>query len=172
MILKKHINNTARILMNIPKRPNVNGPCGIYVLLVKMLGKKARTNDVELKIIKEPTKSWNAVLLPRGIAPRPVPKRAQNKVAGIGQLSFSLTMEKNCAKGVALSRAKVHQIREMVKTVPIVQIMRERKIINRRPKVAPLLLLVACAYTSARGKEPLLFRTASRSEMPYKMAIA
>ena len=131
----------------------------------------ARTNDMVLRIIKEPTKSWNAVLLPRGMAPRAVPKRAQNRVAGMGQLSFSSTIEKKREKGVALSRASVHQIREMVRTVPIVQIMREQKIIKRRPNVAPLLL-VACAYTSARGKEPLLLRTASRFEMPYNMAMA
>jgi hypothetical protein len=96
-----------------------------------------------LKMIKEPTKSWNAVSLPRGIAPRPVPKMAQNRVAGIGQLSLSSTIEKKCANGVALSRASVHQMREMVRTVPITQIIREQKIMKRRPNVAPLLLLVA-----------------------------
>lgn len=169
--MKKHINTTAAILIAMPKRPNVNGPAGMYLLLVKIFGKKARTNDMVLKMIKEPTKSWNAVLLPRGIAPRAVPKRAQNRVAGMGQLSLSSTMEKNWAKGVALSRASVHQMREMVRTVPITQIIREQKIIKRRPNVAPLLL-VACAYTSARGKEPLLERTALRSETPYNIAMA
>jgi hypothetical protein len=137
-----------------------------------IFGAMARTNDMVLKIIKEPTKSWNAVRLPRGMAPRAVPKRAQNRVAGMGQLSLSSTREKKREKGVALSRASVHQIREIVRTVPIVQIIRELKIIKRRPNVAPLLLLVACAYTSARGKEPLLSRTEVRFEMPYNIAMA
>jgi len=143
----------------------------MFLLLVTIFGAIAKTNDMVLKIIKEPTKSWKAVLLPRGMAPRAVPKRAQNRVAGMGQLSFSSTMEKKRAKGVALSRASVHQIREMVRTVPIVQIMREQKIIKRRPNVAPLLL-VACAYSSASGNEPLLLTTASRSEIPYNIAMA
>lgn len=34
-----------------------------------------------------------------------------SKVAGTGQLSFSLTWEKVLAKGVALSRARDHQMR-------------------------------------------------------------
>jgi len=34
-----------------------------------------------------------------------------SKVAGTGQLSFSLTWEKVLAKGVALSRARAHQMR-------------------------------------------------------------
>ncbi len=141
------------------------------LLFVKMFGRMASTNDIVLKIIKEPTKSWNAVLLPRGMAPRALPKMAQNRVAGMGQLSRSSTIEKKREKGVALSRASVHQMREMVRTVPITQIIREEKIMKRRPKVAPLLL-VACAYTTARGKEPLLESTALRSEMPYNMAMA
>jgi hypothetical protein len=118
----------------------------MFFLLVTIFGAMARTNDMVLRIIKEPTKSSNAVWLPRGMAPRAVPKRAQNRVAGMGQLSLSSTREKKLAKGVALSRASVHQIREIVRTVPITQIIREEKIIKRRPNVAPLLL-VACAYT-------------------------
>jgi hypothetical protein len=42
---------------------------------------------------------------------------------------------------------------------------------NRRPNVAPSLP-VACLYTSARGNEPLLLITASRSLMPYRIVMA
>jgi hypothetical protein len=117
----------------------------MFFLPVKICGKMASTNDVVLRIIKEPTKSWNAVLLPRGMAPRPVPKRAQKRVAGMGQLSFSSTIEKKRAKGVALSRARVHQMRAMVRMVPITQIIRDAKMMKSRPNVAPLLPFVACA---------------------------
>ena len=46
-----------------------------------------------------------------------------------------------------------------------------RNTMKRRPNVAPSLP-VACLYTSASGKDPLLLMTASRSEMPYKIVIA
>lgn len=49
--------------------------------------------------------------------------------------------------------------------------MIERKMISRSPNVAPLLP-VACIYTTARGKEPLLLMTAVRSVMPYMIAMA
>jgi hypothetical protein len=96
---------------------------------------------------------------------------AQNRVAGIGQLSFLSTSEKKCANGVALSRASVHQMRALVRRTPITQIIREQNIIKRRPNVAPWLL-VACEYTAARGKEPLLLSTSSRFETPYIIAMA
>lgn len=53
----------------------------------------------------------NAVLLPSWIAPKQVHRIAARRVAGTGQLSFSLTREKKPEKGVALSRARAHQIR-------------------------------------------------------------
>jgi hypothetical protein len=139
--LKKIISTTAAILIVIPKRPNVNGPGGMFFLPVKMFGAMASTNDDVLRIIKDPNKSVNAVSLPSGMAPSAVPKTAQNSVAGIGQLSLSSTCEKNFAKGVALSRARVHQMRAMVRMVPITQIRREQKMMKRRPKVAPSLLV-------------------------------
>lgn len=55
--------------------------------------------------------------------------------------------------------------------VPIVQIKIETNTMNSSPKVPPLLP-VACAYTTAIGKDPLLFVTASRSEIAYITAIA
>ena len=58
-----------------------------------------------------------------------------------------------------------------VRKVPSTHIIIERKMINRRPNVAPLLP-VACEYTTASGKEPLLVTTASWSFMPYIIAIA
>ena len=62
-------------------------------------------------MMKEPTKSVNAVLLPSWIAPKAVHRIAARMVAGTGQLSFSFTCEKKPEKGVALSRASAHQIR-------------------------------------------------------------
>lgn len=58
-----------------------------------------------------------------------------------------------------------------VRKAPSTQIMMDKKIINSRPKVAPLLP-VAWEYTTARGKEPLLLTTAVRSVIPYKIAMA
>lgn len=145
MILKKIIKITAVALIGTPQRPNQNGPGGTFFLFVNKCGPIARAYEVVVKIMNEPARSKNAVLLPRGIAPRPVQSIAQSKVAGTGQLSFSSTREKKCENGVALSRARVHQMRPTVKKVPITQIMRERKIMRRSPKVAPLLPLVACA---------------------------
>ena len=43
--------------------------------------------------------------------------------------------------------------------------------INKRPNV-PAALPVAWAYIAARGKDPLLETTASKSLMAYRMAIA
>jgi len=78
----------------------------------------------------------------------------QSKVAGIGQLSLSLTWEKTPENGVALSLARAHQIRPTCKTqhewqalgkvhtvrkVPSTQIMMERNRMSNSPKVAPLL---------------------------------
>jgi hypothetical protein len=39
---------------------------------------------------------------------------------------------------VALSRARVHHVRPTVRKVPIRQGVRERKMMKRRPKVAPV----------------------------------
>ena len=63
-----------------------------------------------MRIMKEPTKSEKAVLLPIWIAPKAVHRMAARRVAGTGQLSFWLTWEKKPEKGVALSRARAHQI--------------------------------------------------------------
>lgn len=64
-----------------------------------------------VRMMKEPTRSVNAVLLPSWIAPKQVHRKAARTVAGTGQLSFSFTREKKAEKGVALSRARAHQIR-------------------------------------------------------------
>lgn len=60
-------------------------------------------------------------------------------VAGIGQLRFSLTWEKKPENGTALSRARAHHVLPTVRKVPIRHGARERKMINSRPKVAPVL---------------------------------
>ena len=87
----------------------------------------ARAYDMVVRMMKDPTKSVNAVLLPNWMAPKAVHRMAssqlatfnglgqgnlpQRTVAGTGQLSCSLTREKKPEKGVALSRANAHQIR-------------------------------------------------------------
>ena len=78
------------------------------------------------------------------MAPKAVVIRPVNTVAGMGHDRFSFTLEKNFEKGVALSRASVHHVRPTVRKVPMRQGARERKIMKRSPKVAPLLP-VACA---------------------------
>jgi hypothetical protein len=64
-------------------------------------------------------------------------------VAGTGHDRSSLTLEKTLENGVALSRASDHHVRPTVRKVPIRQGARDRKIMKRRPKVAPVLP-VAC----------------------------
>jgi hypothetical protein len=93
---------------------------------------------------KEPTRSEKAVREPRVMAPKAVVIMPVNTVAGMGQDRSSFTLEKNLEKGVALSRASDHHVRPTVKKVPTRQGPRERKIMKRRPKVAPVLP-VACA---------------------------
>jgi hypothetical protein len=55
--------------------------------------------------------------------------------------------------------------------VVILQTSMFSRTMKSRPKVAPELP-VACLYTSARGNEPLLLSTASRSLMPYMIVMA
>lgn len=90
---------------------------------------------------------------------------AQRTVASIGQERRSFTLEKKDGNGVALSRASAHQSRPTMRMVPMVHMRIDRRMMNRRPKVAPALP-VAWLYTSATGNEPLLFATASRSLIP------
>lgn len=113
----------------------------------------------------EPTRSENAAFDPRVIAPKAVVMMPVKMVAGMGQLSLSLTLQKYPAKGVALSRERAHHVRPTVRKVPIKQGAKERKMMNRRPNVAPVLP-VAWTYTCANGNEPLLFKTASRLVIP------
>jgi hypothetical protein len=144
MVSKNMIRRTAAALTTRPADPIWNGPFGIYFLPVKTFGAMAMAYDVDVRMIKDPAKTVNAVGLPRGIAPRPVEIMAQSSVAGIGQLRRSLTLEKKCAKGVASSRARDHQMRPHVRSVPTRQIRRETKTIIRRQNVPPLVP-VACA---------------------------
>ncbi len=121
--------------------------------------------------MKDPARSLKAVLLPMVIAPKAVVNNPVRTVAGMGQLKPSLTCEKKGANGVALSRERAHHVRPTVRKVPIRHGVSERKTMKRRPKVA-LVLPVACIYTSANGKEPLLVITALRSDIPYNRAVA
>lgn len=61
---------------------------------VSKCGRIAITYDVDVKMMKEPAKLENAVLLPSVIAPIPVHSTAVKTIAGIGQLSRSSTFEK------------------------------------------------------------------------------
>jgi hypothetical protein len=131
---------------------------------VNRFGAIAIAYEVDVRMMKEPANTVNAVSLPNGIAPRHKDTNAQSSVAGIGQLSSSLTLEKNFGKGVALSRASDHQMRLQVRSVPTRQMRSEKKTMARRQKVPPLVP-VAWWYMAARGKEPLLLTTASRSVM-------
>ena len=62
-------------------------------------------------MMKEPARSVNAVLLPKVMAPKAVVMKPVKIVAGMGQERRSLTREKKPGKGVALSRARAHQVR-------------------------------------------------------------
>lgn len=83
-------------------------------------------------------------MLPRVIAPKAVVMIPVKIVAGIGQLRSSSTLEKKPENGTALSRARAHHVRPTVRKVPIKQGANDRKMMNKRPKVAPVLP-VACA---------------------------
>jgi hypothetical protein len=87
---------------------------------------------------KEPTRSEKAALDPSVMAPKAVVMRPVKTVAGMGQERGSLTEEKKDEKGTALSRASAHQVRPTVRKVPMRQGARERKMMKRRPKVAPV----------------------------------
>jgi len=137
-MLKKMIKMKAIALTAKPADPIQNGPFGTFFRPVKRWEPMARAYDMVVRMMKDPTKSVNAVLLPSWMAPKAVHRMAQRTVAGTGQLSRSSTSEKNPEKGVALSRAKAHQIRPTVRKVPRTQIMIDKKIMRRRPKVAPL----------------------------------
>ena len=97
-----------------------------------------------MRITKDPTRSEKAALLPIVIAPKAVVMIPVRIVAGIGQLRSSSTLEKKPEKGTALSRARAHHVRPTVRKVPIKHAANDRKMMKRRPKVAPVLP-VACA---------------------------
>lgn len=143
MVLKKMMRRTAAALTANPAEPMWKGPLGTFFLPVKRLGAMAMAYDVEVRMIKEPARSVKAVGLPRGMAPRPREMIVQRRVAGIGQLRDSLTLEKRLGRGVALSRASAHQIRPHVSNVPTRQMMRDSRTMNRRQN-APPLVPVAC----------------------------
>jgi len=136
---KKTMSNTAAAFTQIPAAPIWNGPLGIYFRPVNTFGAIAIAYEADVSIIKEPVNTVNPVALPNGIAPRHKDKNAQSSVAGMGQLRSSLTLEKNCGKGVALSRASVHQMRPQVRSVPIRQMRSEKKTMARRQKVPPFV---------------------------------
>lgn len=103
----------------------------------------ASAYDVVLRMTNEPTRSENAALLPRVMAPKAVVMIPVKIVAGMGQLRSSLTLEKKPENGTALSRARAHHVRPTVRKVPIRQGARDKKMMNKRPNVAALLP-VAC----------------------------
>lgn len=112
---------------------------GIYFRPVNTFGAIAIAYEVDVRMMNEPVNTVKPVVLPSGMAPRHKDKNAQSSVAGIGQLSSSLTPEKNFGNGVALSRASAHQIRPQVRSVPTRQMRSEKKTMARRQKVPPLV---------------------------------
>lgn len=138
MTLKKMINNTAAPCTKNPALPIQNGPGGTFFRPVSRCGAMAITYEVVVKIMNEPARLENAVLLPRVIAPMPVQSTAVKSIAGTGQLSLVLTFEKTCGNGVARSRARAHHIRDRVRNVPIRQMRMLMKTMKSRPNVAPM----------------------------------
>jgi len=111
----------------------------MYFRPVKRFGAIASAYDAEVRTMNEPARMVNAVGLPRGMAPRPTEIRVQNRVAGMGQLRRSLTLEKKVEKGVASSRASDHQIRPQVRSVPMRQMISEMRTMKSRQNVPPFV---------------------------------
>lgn len=72
--------------------------------------------------MKDPTKSANAVLDPRLIAPKAQHNTVERIMAGMGQLSLRFTWAKNGENGTALSRARDHHIRESYKILEVIRL--------------------------------------------------
>ena len=153
MILKKTISSTVTALMAKPAGPILNQPRGMFLRPVVRFATMAMPYEVEDRMIKEPVKSVNAVLLPRVIAPRAMVSTLTNMVASIGHERRSLTCANVLANGVTLSRASAHQMRPTVKYVPQRHGISDKKMMNRRLNVA-LVLPVACWYRAVRGNAP------------------
>lgn len=88
--------------------------------------------------MKDPARSENAVCDPRVMAPNAVVIMPVKRVAGMGQDRDSVTLEKKCGKGVALSRDNAHHVRPTVRKVPTKHGTSERKTMNSSPNVAPV----------------------------------
>lgn len=71
--------------------------------------------------MKDPTKSANAVLDPRLMAPNAQHKTVDRIMAGIGQLSLRFTLAKNGENGTALSRARDHHMRESYAMLEVIE---------------------------------------------------
>jgi hypothetical protein len=139
MISKKMMNITAAAFNTKPAEPSLKEPLGRYFRPVKSIGAMAIAYDTEVRMIKDPVRSVNALELPTGIAPNPRLMILQRSVAGMGHESPSWTLEKNFGSGVALSRASAHQMRPQVRRVPTRQMSRDRKTIMRRQNAPPLV---------------------------------
>ena len=109
--LKKMISVTAMPFTAKPAFPNQNGPLGMFFLPVSKCGRIASAYEAVVRIMKEPTRSVKAVLLPSWMAPKAVQSTPAKMVEWMGQLSLSLTRLKKGEKGTALSRARAHQMR-------------------------------------------------------------
>lgn len=72
--------------------------------------------------MKDPTKSANAVLEPRLMAPNAIHKTVERIMAGIGQLNLRFTWAKNGENGTALSRARDHHIRESYTSLEAIEV--------------------------------------------------
>lgn len=79
--LKKIISSTVTALTKNPALPIQNGPGGTYFLPESRCGAIARPYDVVVRMMKEPTISWKAVLEPSGMAPMAVQRTAGTEFA-------------------------------------------------------------------------------------------
>lgn len=76
MMSKNMINTTAAMFTKNPARPIQNGPLGTLFRPVSKCGRIASAYEAVERIIKEPTRSVKAVLLPIWMAPSAVQRTA------------------------------------------------------------------------------------------------
>lgn len=100
IMLKKMISSTEIPFTANPALPIQNGPLGTFFRPVKRCGPIASAYEVVVRIMKEPTRSKNAVLEPSWMAPKAV----QRIAIGIWFSYLQMARGGSRAKGVAHHR--------------------------------------------------------------------
>ena len=85
-MLKKMIKTRAIALIAKPAEPIQKGPFGTFFRPVKRWEPMASAYDMVVRMMKDPTKSVNAVLLPNWMAPKAVHRMASGHLATFNQL--------------------------------------------------------------------------------------